>query len=85
MYKLYATDKFKKAKDRLTREEKKQVIKAVVLLQQDPRYPGLHSKKIKGQDNLMECRANRDIRIIWQYREEVIVLLAVGRHQIVEL
>jgi len=85
MYKLYATDKFKKAKERLSKEEKKQIIKAVVLLQQDPRYPGLKSKKIKGQENLMECRVNKDIRIIWQYREDVIVLLAVGRHKIVEL
>jgi len=85
MFKLYATGKFKKAKDSLTANEKKQVIKTVAMLQRDPNYPGLQSKKIKGKHYLMECRVNKDIRILWQYKNDVIILLAVGRHKIVEL
>jgi len=84
MHRIYATDKFINAKDKLTVFEKKQIIKTVALLQQNPRYPGLQSKKIKGQGGLMECRVNKDLRIIWQFRNDVIVLLAVGRHKIVE-
>ncbi len=84
MYKLYATSKFKKARERLTVIEQKQVIKAAALLQRDPRHPGLSSKKIKGKSGIMECRVNRDLRILWKYRGDVILLLAVGRHDIVE-
>lgn len=84
MFKLYATDKFIKARESLTGDEKKQVIKTLVIIQQNSGYPGLHSKKIKGKTGLMESRVNKDLRILWQYRENVIVLLAVGRHKIVE-
>ncbi len=85
MHKLYATDKFKKAGDSFSENEKKQVIKAVALLQRDPRYPGLNTKKLKGKSGIMESRVNKDLRILWQFRKDVIVLLAVGRHKIVEL
>jgi mRNA-degrading endonuclease YafQ of YafQ-DinJ toxin-antitoxin module len=84
MYKIYATDKFINANQKLTADEKKQVIKTVAILQRDPRHPGLQSKKIKGQTGLLECRVNKDLRILWQYRDDIIVLLAVGRHKIVE-
>jgi len=84
MYKLYATTKFKKAREKLTGVEQKQVIKTVALLQRNPRHPGLNSKKIKGKTGIMECRVNRDLRVLWQYRGDVIVLLAVGRHNLVE-
>ncbi len=84
MFKIYATDYFKNAKGRLSATEKKQVIKTVALLQRDPWYPGLQSKKIRSKTGLFECRVNRDLRIIWQYRSDVIVLLAVGRHKLVE-
>ncbi len=47
MYKLYATSKFKKARKSLTVLEQKQVIKAVAILQRNPRHPGLNSKKLK--------------------------------------
>ena len=84
MYKIYATDKFLTANHKLTADEKKQVIKTVAILQRDPRHPGLQSKKIKGRTGLLECRVNKDLRILWQYRDDIIVLLAVGRHKIVE-
>jgi len=84
MSRLYASDKFIKARDTLTKNEQKQVIKTVTLLQRDPRYPGLRTKKIKDRVGLMESRVNNDLRILWQYRGDVIVLLAVGRHNIVE-
>ncbi len=84
MHKLYATDKFKNARDSFSENEKKQVIKAVALLQRDPRYPGLNTKKLKGKPGIMESRVNKDLRILWQFRNDVIVLLAVGRHKIVE-
>ncbi|MFO7951352.1 MAG: cytotoxin [Bacillota bacterium] len=84
MFKLYATSRFKKARENLTVTEQKQVIKTVALLQRNPRHPGLNSKKIKGKTGIMECRVNQDLRILWQYRGDLIVLLAVGRHDIVE-
>jgi mRNA interferase RelE/StbE len=83
-YIIYATEKFTSAKDILSIDEKKQVIKAVAMLQENPRHPGLRTKKIKGKSNILECRVNQDIRILWKYQGNIIILLLVGRHNIVE-
>lgn len=83
-YKIYATEKFTSAKDLLNVDEKKQVIKTVAMLQENPRHPGLRTKKIKGKSNILECRVNQDIRILWKYQDNIIILLLVGHHNIVE-
>jgi mRNA interferase RelE/StbE len=83
-YRIYATEKFIDAKEILNAKEKKQVIKAVAILQNNPYHPGLRCNKIKGKAELMECRVNQDLRILWKYEQDIIILLAVGRHKIIE-
>jgi mRNA-degrading endonuclease YafQ of YafQ-DinJ toxin-antitoxin module len=48
-------------------------------------HPSLRTKKIKGTDGLFECSVNMDIRIIWTYYDdEIIILLDVGLHDILQ-
>lgn len=55
------------------------------LLQTNPYYPSLGTKKIKGFQDLFECSVNMDIRILWKYEgADIIITLDVGHHSIVD-
>ena len=46
-------------------------------------YPSLRCKRIQGMEDLFECSVNMDIRIIWSYEgDTLILLLDVGHHDI---
>ena len=48
-------------------------------------HPSLRTKRIKGMDNLFECSVNMDIRIIWYFEnEELIILVDIGHHDILK-
>ena len=67
----------------MTPEEKKQIKAKVGILSQNPLHPSLRTKRIQGTDNLFECSVNMDIRIIWYYEDDkLIMLLDVGHHDI---
>ena len=52
------------------------------LLVQDPFYPSLRTKKVQGIDDFFEMSVNMDIRILWQYKDGIIILLLdVGHHK----
>jgi len=52
-------------------------------LAENPMHPSLRSKRIQGADNLFESSVNMDIRILWFYEgEQLIILLDVGHHDI---
>jgi len=45
----------------------------------------LRSQKIHGQDDYFEMSVNMDIRIIWKYSgDKIIVLIDVGHHDILK-
>ena len=55
------------------------------LLAQNPLHPSLRTKRIQGTADLFECSVNMDIRIIWYYEgDKLIILLDVGHHDILE-
>ena len=82
-YKLTYTERFKKHYRKLHPNEKKQIMKKTELLSQNPMHPSLRTKKIQGANNIFECSVNMDIRIIWYYEGEcLIILLDVGHHDI---
>jgi len=83
VYKLTFTERFRKHYRKLHPNEKKQIMKKVELLTQNPMHPSLRTKRIQGTDNLFECSVNMDIRIIWYYEgERMIILVDVGHHDI---
>lgn len=63
------------------------VVRKILQLANNPFYPLLRSKKIKGTAALFECSVNMDIRIIWKYNEpekDLLIMLDVGHHSIVD-
>lgn len=82
MYKLKYTKEFEKGLKSLSKSEQKQTLAKLKLLTQDPFYPSLHTKKIKGLDNVFEMSVNMDIRILWSYENGIIILLMeIGHHK----
>ena len=69
---------------RLSTQEKNQLKIKLELLAQNPSHPSLRTKRIQGTD-LLECSVNMDIRIIWYYEgDKMIILLDVGHHDILK-
>jgi len=67
----------------LTPEERKQSIKALRFLTENPRHPSLKTHKVEGTV-FMEAYANMDIRIIFERTSDTIVLRAVGHHDVLK-
>ena len=84
-FKITLTDRFHKHFKPLNVNEKKQVLKKIEILLENPMHPSLRTTPIKGTMNLFECSANMDIRIIWHYDSDtIIILLDVGHHDILK-
>lgn len=83
MYKLTYTQRFKKAFNALSNIEKQQFQKKMEIFVQNILHPSLRTKKLQGQNDLYESSINMDIRIIWYFEnEELIVLIDIGHHDI---
>ena len=79
------TARFQKNFKKLTEQEKKQLKKKLILLAENPFHPSLRTKHIQGTSDLFECSVNMDIRIIWYYEgDKMIILLDVGHHDILK-
>ena len=76
---------FKKHYKKLSIHEKNQLANKLKLLAVNPSHPSLRTKRIKGTDKLFECSVNMDIRIIWYYEgDKMIILVDVGHHDILK-
>ena len=83
MYKLLYTQRFKKSFNSLTNIEKVQFKNKMNLFVENFLHPSLRTKKLQGQTELYESSINMDIRIIWYFEnEELIVLVDIGHHDI---
>lgn len=84
-YDIVRTARFEKHYKRLTNQEKKQLENKLLLLTENPNHPSLRTKRIQGTTDLFECSVNMDIRIIWYYEgEKMIILVDVGHHDILK-
>ena len=82
-YKLTFTPNFEKHYNRFPLSLKKKVQNKLLLLADDPSYPSLRTKRIKGTADLWESSVNMDVRIIWKYFDGSIILtLDIGHHDI---
>ena len=82
-YQFTYTERFKKHYKTLAVQEKKQLARKLELLAENPTHPSLRAKRIQGSDGLFECSVNMDIRIIWYYEgDKMIILVDVGHHDI---
>lgn len=77
------TPAFQKHFNTLTMQEKKRLRSKLELLSENPSHPSLRVKRIQGTNELFECSVNMDIRIIWYYEgDRMIILVDVGHHDI---
>ena len=82
-YEFTYTPRFKKHFKNLSAQEKKQLKSKLELLSENPLHPSLRAKRIQGTSDLYECSVNMDVRIIWYYEgEKMIILLDIGHHDI---
>ena len=84
-FKLVFSDGFVEDLKKFPLAMRKRVMKKVDLLAENPAYPSLRVKKIKGWDDIFECSVNMDVRIIWRYDgEKIILLMHIGHHDILK-
>lgn len=78
--KILFTERFEQAYETLARSEKQSVRKAVALSGDNPRYPGLHLKKMEGRRDMWEVRPSKRLRMTFEMGGETILLRNVGEH-----
>jgi len=84
-YQFTFTKRFSKHFKDLTVQERKQLKNKLQLLAVNPMHPSLRTKRIQGTKDLFECSVNMDIRIIWYYEgDKMIILIDVGHHDILD-
>jgi len=69
---------------KLSTEHQKIVLKKLQILRFNPFYPSLRTKKLRGdQDERFESSVNMDIRLIWRFDgDRIILVLDVGHHDV---
>ena len=81
MPKIQLTERFKKCYSDLDKNTQKKVDKAIGFLSEDPRYPSLRSKPIKGAPGIYEASADLVYRITFERLPgDVLNLRVVGKH-----
>jgi mRNA interferase RelE/StbE len=83
-YTIQFSTMFEKEFARLSIQNRKQVLETVEVIKNDPYYKSLRTKKLKSKrKDLFESRVNRDIRLVWYFEEDkIIVMLEVGHHDV---
>jgi mRNA-degrading endonuclease RelE of RelBE toxin-antitoxin system len=74
------TEQFEKAYEKLSSTDKKSVRKALTLLGDNPRYPGLRVKKMESMQNIWEARPSKRLRMTFEMVGENIFVRNVGDH-----
>lgn len=83
-YQFTVTKRFQKHFKNLSAQEKA-VPNKLQLLAENPMHPSLRTKRIQGTRDLFECSVNMDIRIIWYYEGDIMIILVdVGHHDILD-
>lgn len=84
-YRFTFTNRFQKHFKKLSEQEKNQLKSKLNLLAENPMHPSLRTKRIQGTMDLFECSINMDIRVVWFYEgDEIIILVDVGHHDILK-
>jgi mRNA interferase RelE/StbE len=77
---ILLTEQFEDAYARLSAADKRSVRKAITLLGDNPRYPGLRVKKMEGHRSIWEARPSDRLRMTFEMTEGSIILRNVGEH-----
>jgi len=88
-YNIIYDDNFKKDLKRLSGKHQLLVLTKLHRLEENPFYPSLRTKKLKGCkgciDERFESSINMDIRVFWRFdSENIIIMLQVGHHDVLK-
>ena len=85
MFRLIPDKHFSKSYKKLPTQLQKQIDNKLILLAENPNHPSLRTKRIQGTERLFESSVNMDVRLIWHYEgDKLIILLDVGHHDILK-
>jgi mRNA-degrading endonuclease YafQ of YafQ-DinJ toxin-antitoxin module len=74
------SNRFKKDYQKLSPEAKIILQNKLQIMAENPKHPSLRTKKIRGNEEIFECSINMNIRMTWEYRDNKILLRAIGEH-----
>jgi len=77
---LQYTRRFERAYISLEASNAGLVAKAIHLLAEDVRHPGLRVKKVQGTASIWEARASRSLRLTFEIHDDLLILRNVGFH-----
>jgi mRNA interferase RelE/StbE len=81
MPKVKGSPRFKKAFKKLPSELQVKVIKALKLLEENPRHPSLQTKPVQGIRGIYEARVDQSYRLTYQrLPDDILLIRVVGRH-----
>lgn len=72
--------RFKRATRRKTPAMRSSIDRCVVLLGENPRHPGLHTRRVQGRKGVWEAYVDQANRVTFQYGENSIVLRTNCNH-----
>jgi addiction module RelE/StbE family toxin len=85
MYKITYTGRFLKSFNKLTDDEQLAFQNKMKIFIEDNLHPSHRTKKIQGHKDLYESSINMDIRVIWYYENQmIIVLIDIGHHDVLK-
>lgn len=64
----------------LEANEALRVAKAIHLLAEEVKHPGLRVKKVQGTASIWEARASRSVRVTFEIHDDLLILRNVGPH-----
>jgi hypothetical protein len=79
---LSPTDRFEKQYLNKGLDEQKKVDETLEILEQNPRYPGLHARRVRGTKKIWECYIDDRMRITFEYGKGCIILRNNCKHDI---
>jgi mRNA-degrading endonuclease YafQ of YafQ-DinJ toxin-antitoxin module len=74
------TKRFKRAFLKLSKPIREKVKHTLALLDQDFHHPGLRAKRLSGYKDIFYARVDRNHRLTYERRGDVLILRNVGRH-----
>ena len=81
---LSPTSRFEKQYLKKTLDDQKKVDDTVVLLEKNPRHPGLHSHKVRHTKKIWECYIDDSMRVTFEYGKRCIILRNNCKHDITD-
>lgn len=78
--KIARTDRFKKAYNNLTDEDKRRAEKALRLLVSNISHPSLRVKRIHKTQGIWEARVSKKIRMTFEMGDDLLLLRNIGQH-----